>query len=396
ITRLKPGALQNKKFTDKAVQSGQAERRHGNDGKEGRINRHRSGKSAQIFDHPGMAPFVDQTDDQKERSRADAMIDHHHHRAIEPGLVQAKNAEHAKPKVTEARIGHQFLHVGLHHRGERAVNDSDNRQADHPGQELLGRIGKEGKRKTHKSVRPHFQQDSGKNDRAGRGRFHVGIRQPRMEGEHRNFDRKADKECEKYPVLDVARQSQFHQRENVEGGLSSDLLVIKVKRQDAKQHQNGAEKRIQEKLDGRVKFSRPSPNSDQEVHGDEHHFPEDVEQNKIQRHKNAEHSRLKDQHENVVLLHAILNRAPGGHDGDKPQNRGQKHQQEADAVDSEEVLDAQRWNPVVLFLELHEQRIGPEIGNQYKRQNHVDECRYIRKPADKVLLVFGHKENQEN
>src|SRR5437870_8690608 len=82
-------------------------------------------------------------------------------------------------------------------------------------------------------------------------------------------------------------------------------VMVEVEKQDAKQHQNGAGERVEEKLDGGVELARASPNADQQVHRHEHGFPEDEKEKEIQRHENAEHAGLQHQKPDVVFLHAV-------------------------------------------------------------------------------------------
>ena len=92
-----------------------------------------------------------------------------------------------------------------------------------------------------------------------------------------------------------------------------------------------------------------APHADQEIHRHQHHFPEHVEEEEIERHENAQHAHLQQQEENVIFLRPHLDRAPGRKDRDRAQQRGQHHQQEADAVDSQRVVRADRGNPVAGF-----------------------------------------------
>ena len=66
---------------------------------------------------------------------------------------------------------------------------------------------------------------------------------------------------------------------------------MEVEDQNGHQHQQGAEHGEQEELDGGVNpAGRIAPDPDEQVHGDEHHFPEDVEQEEIQGDEDADHA----------------------------------------------------------------------------------------------------------
>ena len=78
--------------------------------------------------------------------------------------------------------------------------------------------------------------------------------------------------------------------------------VVEVEGQDAEQHQHRADQGVKEELDRRVELPRPAPDADQEVHRDQHHFPEDVEQEEVERHEDADHAGLQQQQQDVVFL----------------------------------------------------------------------------------------------
>ena len=88
------------------------------------------------------------------------------------------------------------------------------------------------------------------------------------------------------------------------------MEVVKIKKQNRKQHQHRAEQCIEKKLDRGVELARPTPDSDQQVHGNQHGFPEDEEQEEIKCHEDAQHACLQHQKPDVVFLHAVLNRSP--------------------------------------------------------------------------------------
>src|SRR5260370_4972066 len=125
---------------------------------------------------------------------------------------------------------------------------------------------------------------------------------------------------------------------------------MEVERQEREEHDYGTVKRVQEKLVGCIEPPVATPNADQEVHRDEHHFPEHVKEEKIQRNENADHPGLQQQEQDVVLLGALMNRAPRREDGDHPEKRGEHDEQEADAVDAEMVFRTDARDPIGGFF----------------------------------------------
>ena len=79
--------------------------------------------------------------------------------------------------------------------------------------------------------------------------------------------------------------------------------VGEVEGQQRDQDEHAAEQRVEEELDGGILAARPAPDADEEVHRQQHHFPEDVEQEEVQRQERAEHARFQEQEEHAVAAH---------------------------------------------------------------------------------------------
>ncbi len=56
---------------------------------------------------------------------------------------------------------------------------------------------------------------------------------------------------------------------------------MEVKEQNAEQHQHRSSQGVEEELDGRVKLARSAPDADQQIHWDQHGFPENEEEEEI-------------------------------------------------------------------------------------------------------------------
>jgi hypothetical protein len=68
----------------------------------------------------------------EERAGGDAVVEHLVDRAVDAGLGEAEDAEHDEAEVADRRIRDQLLHVRLHHRDQRAVDDADDGERDDP------------------------------------------------------------------------------------------------------------------------------------------------------------------------------------------------------------------------------------------------------------------------
>ena len=69
-------------------------------------------------------------------------------------------------------------------------------------------------------------------------------------------------------------------------------VVEEVERQDREQHDHRSRQRVDEELDRGVEFPRTAPDADDEVHRHEHDFPENVEEEEVERAERADHARL--------------------------------------------------------------------------------------------------------
>ena len=190
------------------------------------------------------------------------------------------------------------------------------------GRELHGGVGQDGQAEADETIGAHLEEHPGQDDRTGRRSFDVGVRKPGMEGEQRNLDGEADEHGQEDPVLEIGRDAQFLEGQNVEGPDSLDGVLMEVEGQDSQQEQDRAQQRVEEELDGRVQFPGPAPDADDEVHGHQHDFPEDVEEEEVQSHEYAQHPRLQNQEVAVVLAHPGGDGVPRRENGDGSEQSG--------------------------------------------------------------------------
>ena len=133
---------------------------------------------------------------------------------------------------------------------------------------------------------------------------------------------------------------ELHQGENVEGV----WLGRVVHDEHAHEHEHRSDERVDEEFDRGVQPVLTSPDSDQEVHREEHDFPEDVEQEEVERREDADDSRLENQEEDEEALRPLVDRPRVGV-AKEAKERGQEDQRQAESVDTHEVVDAERRNP---------------------------------------------------
>src|SRR5258708_7671010 len=193
-----------------------------------------------------------------------------------------------------------------------------------------------------------------------------------MKREQRNLDSKSNKESEEQAdgVMELNHRGCLIKFWNAKCENASNLVVIEVKEQDAKQHQHGAKQRVEKELDGGIKFAGTTPDADQQIHRHQHRFPENEEEEKIERHENAEHPRLQYQEPDVIFLHPNLDGGPRRKNRDPSEQGGQHDQQKRDAVNAEVIARANRGDPVVRCT-LEELEAGLEtLRPEHRHQRH--------------------------
>jgi hypothetical protein len=76
-----------------------------------------------------------------------------------------------------------------------------------------------------------------------------------------------------------------------------------VERDEGDQHERAARHRVEEELHRGVDAPLVPPDPDEEIHRDQHGFPEDVEEEEVEGHEHAQHPRFQQQHEDLEGLH---------------------------------------------------------------------------------------------
>src|SRR5262245_41865862 len=136
------------------------------------------------------------------------MIQHLIDSALGPLQIKDEETQHNQPKVTDGRIGHEFLDVSLHHGDYSPIDNTYDRQRDHHRSRCQSGRWEQRNRKAQKPIGAEFQKNSREDNRTGSGRLHMRIRQPGMERKERNFYGEGKRESEKKPDLLMKGQRQ--------------------------------------------------------------------------------------------------------------------------------------------------------------------------------------------
>jgi hypothetical protein len=81
-------------------------------------------------------------------------------------------------------------------------------------------------------------------------------------------------------------------------------------RQDGDKHQDAARQGVEDELDGGIDASVVTPDSDQEIHRNQHRIPEHVEEEQIERDEHADHRAFEQQHEDAEGFRLLVYRLP--------------------------------------------------------------------------------------
>ena len=183
--------------------------------------------------------------------------------------------------------------------------------------------------------------------------------------------------------------------EDVECARARSAAYSKIHREDGDKHEQAAHQRVQKEFYRGIFLARPAPDSDQEVHGHEHDFPEHVEQEEIKGHKYAEHAGFKQEKESEIGPGPLRN-APGGDQADRGQ-KGREHDEgNTQSVHSHVVSDSHGGNPLPEEFKLETCPAGMEIHQHANRQcERRERCNQGRDFGNRSLISSRQKQNDD-
>lgn len=301
---------------------------------------------------------------EEEQAGDQAVRDVGEQRAVDAGGGHAGDAEQDEAHVADGAVGDQTLEVALGtladqgEAGERAVDDADGGQRGEVRREGLHALGRDGQRDPHEAVGAHLQQHTGQQHRADGGGGGVRVGQPAVQRPHRGLDGQSDADREHRQQLNGVAELGFRpvvsgECHHVEGaGFHAD-------EEEAEQHHDGAEQRVEDELPGRRLLSRPAPAGDEEVHRDEDHLEGEEEEHQVEDGEGGEGAALKSEQQGHKCLGRRARRhvEVGVERAEEGQQRGQDDEGERDAVDAEVDADVERRDPADIGGGLHTGRL---------------------------------------
>ena len=146
-----------------------------------------------------------------------------------------------------------------------------------------------------------------------------------------------------------------------------------VEREDADEKKRGGNEGIEEELDGGARAVAAAwiaaEHRDQDGHGHKRELPEGVVDHQVERKKDADHRGLLQKQEGVELLHAGVDRAPGGKHADGREEAGEDDQPHGEAVDAEVIANRRGDDPEPVDLELEAGVVVVEVCGQVQREH---------------------------
>src|SRR5271170_4053299 len=107
--------------------------------------------------------------------------------------------------------------------------------------------------------------------------------------------------------LDVAALQARNELGQIKGAQEAARSAAEiVKPQNRHQHQNGAKHGVENKFHGGVDAARVAPYADQEIHGNQRQFPENEEEEQVERNENADHGRFDYQQRDEETFHVFM------------------------------------------------------------------------------------------
>src|SRR5665647_1054654 len=364
--RVDEEAEEAEELADEAAQAGQPGRAEDEEEEESGHDGQRPGQHRHVGDLARVRALVQVPDHEEQGAGQQAVAEHDedgalHARGVAGHRDRREDADRDEPHVAHARVSDELLEVLLDHRDERAVDDGDHRQHHDVGDERHGGVREEGQAEAQHAVPAHLQEHGGEDHGARRGRLNVRVGEPGVQREHRHLDGEGHEEGEEGPELQVVRVDLTAQLLDVEGQPDRRVVLDVVHdHDDGDEHEQAADQREQEELDGRVDAPRAAPDADDEVHRHQHDLPEHVEQEEVGGQKDSAHPHLQQEQRDEEAQLAVLDVVPAADDHDDAEQRGEEEEQGGDAVHTEAVVDVQCLDPGDVLDELHAGRLGVE------------------------------------
>ena len=238
------------------------------------------------------------------------------------------------------------------------------------------------------AVSPHLEHHTGQQHGTASGRLNVSVGQPSVERHRRQFHQETNHQHDEEDLLQAFAKEPFarsvgdlsvgDQGWNVESstrpltGVRQALGLKEVHGDEAKQHDDRGREGVDEELLRSVFSVFSTPLQDEEKHGNQRQFPEDVEHEEVKGDEHTDEGPAHQQNQREIGRGVFL--VPGSHDGDGQQKGGQPHHGEGQRVHADGPVDAERFDPIVPFVvvQIRKTETGPivHVANEVRSHEH--------------------------
>src|SRR5215469_13271434 len=388
------GAEKYEELANEAVHQRQSERGQHREQEKRRVFWHGCCQAAKLDDFEGVPSLVKHADQKKQRPGRNSVRQHYVHRALHADQREGEDAEHGESHVAHGRVRHQSLEIWLNHGHERAVNDADNRQCGDVGRRSVRRVGEERQTETHDAIGTGFQKDARKVHRSCRWRLGMCVGQPRVKRKERHFDGKGHEEGQEEKHFGACAQHQLPALNKLLNHYKIEAAGLVVQPNDAHQHEDRTGHGVKQELDGGVEPSFVPPNANQKCQRNQLEFPEKEEKKQVERKKDADHARFEKQEHDVKFLDPVLDIVPGRQDAYGRQQRNEVDQENADAVDSEVIVNAWGRYPRSEHLQLEAGGTGRYRPDGQERKQKLGYTDRQAQPAYPDVVIAAQNQNR--
>ena len=197
---------------------------------------------------------------------------------------------------------------------------------------------------------------------------------------HRKRRRKREEE----PELRALRHTRRDQLRQVEGDARATVVRKRGDDDDRDQHQQRADGGVEDELDRRIRAPWTAVHAHQQVGGNEHHFPEDVEERQVRRQEDALHAAAQEQHQREVRARAVAVTRDSlrGGDGKHGEQRVENEQEQVQPIHAERPVDARLRQPAIVLDDLVARLPCLELREDRQRSDKIEQRDEQRPPPD--------------
>ena len=163
---------------------------------------------------------------------------------------------------------------------------------------------------------------------------------------------------------------QIKAHKSIKGHCAS--LAVHIKNCD--QHQQRPSHRVDEKFYCSIDASLSTPDTDNEIHWNQHCFPEHIEKQHITGKESTNHCALQKQQERHTLRDSLLDCTPGTEYYKWPQKSSQHYQEQRNTIKPQTVIDLPICKPWYKLDELVNSGCIVKVKPQMQRQNEIGNC----------------------